>query len=419
MSVVSPSAGPLAGLRVLELGSFIAGPFAGQLLGDYGADVLKVESPGSGDPMRHWGVERDGESLWWPAIARNKRSVAIDLRAERGRDVIRRLAANCDVVLENFRPGRLDDWGLGFADLSALNPRLIVVHVSGYGLNGPRAADAGFGSIGEAMGGIRFTTGEPDRRAARTGISLGDSLAAVFAVIGTLAAVHERTRSGRGQEVDVAIYEAVAALMESTMADYEVGGVLRTRTGSVLPGVAPSNIYPCADGSEIVIAGNADAVFRRLCAAMGRDELADDPRYRDHAARGEHMAALDEEIERWSRTLAPDEVLETLARFGVPAGKIFTAADMLADEQYAARDMVLRLERTVGGRVPMPGIVPKYTRTPGGVRNVGPRLGEHTREILAAHAGVDDGEWNALVAEGLVEDATLAAVSGGVDGGAA
>ncbi len=282
-----PSA--LDGLRVLELGSFIAGPFAGQLLGDLGADVIKVEPPETGDPMRRWGVLDGGRSLWWPAIARNKRSVAVNLRDERGRDVVRRLAAHVDVVLENFKPGTLERWGLGYDALAAVNPAVVLVHVSGYGQTGPRAHEPGFGAIGEAVGGVRFTTGEPDRPPARTGISLGDSLAALFAVIGTLTALHERSRSGRGQEVDVAIAEAVFALMESTVADFELGGVTRTRNGGVLKGVAPSNAYPTSDDRDVVIAANADAVFARLCDAMDRPELATDARYAEHEARGAHQ----------------------------------------------------------------------------------------------------------------------------------
>ena len=341
--MVSSDRGPLHGLRVLELGSFIAGPFAGQLLGDYGADVIKIESPGDGDPMRRWGINRDGQSLWWPAIARNKRSVAIDMRSPEGRALVRRIAGAL-----RHRAGELPARPAGRMGArlrrssAADNPAIIVVHVSGYGQTGPRAGDAGFGSIGEAMGGIRFTTGSPDRPPSRSGISLGDSLAAMFAVIGSLAALAERNRTGRGQEVDVAIYEAVAALMESVLADYEIGGVLRTRTGSVLTGVAPSNVYTSADGVDIVLAANADTVYRRLCAAMGQPELADDPRYREHGARGANMAELDETIGAWSATLTADELLATLAAHGVPAGKIFTAADMLTDAQFAARDMILR-----------------------------------------------------------------------------
>jgi len=394
--------GPLVGLRVLELGSFIAGPFAGQLLGDYGAEVIKVETPGQGDPMRTWGVTHQGQGLWWPAIARNKRSVAVDMRHEAGRKLIRRLAARVDVVLENFRPGRLDEWGLGFGELQRCNPSIIVVHVSGFGQTGPRAADAGFGSIGEAMGGIRATTGEPDRLPARCGISLGDALAGLFAVVGTLAALAERHASGRGQEVDVAIYEAVAALMESTLADYEVAGVTRSRTGGVLPGVAPANAYPTSDGSDILIAGNADSVFVRLCDAMGRRELATDPRFAGHSARGRNMEELDRLIADWTRTHQADAVLTLLSSHGVPAGRVYTPSDMVVDPHYAARAMVVRAASRAGYQVPMPGVVPKFSRTPGGVADVGPTLGEHTRTVLRELAGVGDAEWSSLVAQGTV-----------------
>jgi formyl-CoA transferase/succinyl-CoA--D-citramalate CoA-transferase len=394
--------GPLEGVRVLELGSFIAGPFAGQLLGDYGAEVIKIEPPGEGDPMRRWGITKDGQSLWWPAIARNKRSVAIDLRAAEGRALVRRVAANCDIVLENFRPGRLDEWGLGYQDLAAANQGVILVHVSGFGQTGPRAGDAGFGSIGEAMGGIRYTTGSPDRAPARAGVSLGDALAGLFAVIGSLAALAERSRTGRGQEVDVAIYEAVAALMESVLADYEIGGVLRGRSGSVLPGVAPSNVYTSADGVDIVLAANADSVFRRLCEAMGQPELKDDPRYREHGARGANMAELDEVISAWAATRDARELLDVLAAHGIPAGRIFTAADMLTDAHYAARDMIIRLASRVRPDAPMLGIVPKFSRTPGVVDTPGPELGAHTRQVLTELAHVDDEEWLTLAAAGLV-----------------
>ncbi len=392
----------MVGLRVLELGSFIAGPFAGQLLGDYGAEVIKVETPGQGDPMRAWGITRQDQSLWWPAIARNKRSVAVDLRRSAGRDLIRRMATRVDVVLENFRPGRLDEWGLGYEDLQSRNPGIIVVHVSGFGQTGPRAGEAGFGSIGEAMGGIRATTGDPDRPPARCGISLGDALAALFAVVGTLAAVEERHTSGRGQEVDVAIYEAVAALMESTLADFEVAGVTRRRTGGVLPGVAPANSYPTSDGSDILIAGNADSVFARLCVAMGRPELADDPRFADHAGRGRHMDELDALIAEWTRAQQSDAVLALLTSHGVPAGRVYTPADVMVDPHYAARSMVVRAASRAGYEVPMPGIVPKFSRTPGAVADVGPRLGEHTALVLRELAGVGDVEWSTLVAEGTV-----------------
>lgn len=367
--------GPLAGVRVLELGSFIAGPFAGQLLADYGAEVIKVEPPGKGDAMRRWGHTLEGESLWWPTIARGKRSIVLDLRDPAAREVLRELTTEVDVVLENFRPGLLAEWGLDHATLSRANPGLVMVHVSGYGQTGPKASEAGFGSIGEAMGGIRHTTGDPDRPPARSGVSLGDSLAALFAVIGTLAALHERSASGRGQEVDVAIYEAVAALMESTLADHALVGVTRGRSGPTLPGVAPSNVYPTSDGSGVIVAANADPVFGRLVKAMGRAELATDPRFADHQARGHHAAELDAIIGEWTATLPAPALLETLAAAGVPAGQIYTAAEMLADDHYRARDMVLHLTSGAGREVPSIGIVPKFSRSVPPVPSPGPALG--------------------------------------------
>jgi formyl-CoA transferase/succinyl-CoA--D-citramalate CoA-transferase len=394
--------GPLDGITVLELGGFIAGPFAGQLLADYGATVIKIEPPGAGDPMRRWGVTRDGDSLWWPAIARNKKSVAIDVRRAEGAELVRRMARRADVVLENFRPGAMKSWGLDYETLSASSPSLVMAHVSGYGQSGPRSAAAGFGAIGEAMGGIRHTTGEPDRPAARSGISLGDALAGLFATLGVLAALHERERSGRGQEVDVAIYEAVLALMESTMADYEVGGVVRGRTGGVLPGVAPSNAYPCADGAEVVIAANADGVFARLCDAIGRPELADDDRFATHLGRGDHMAELDDLLAAWTAQRPGDEVIAVLEAAGVPVGRIYTAADMLHDAHFLARDMVLRHRAPQGWEVPMAGIVPKFSRTPGAVDHTGPRLGEDTLAVLTELAGVTDTELAELSEAGVI-----------------
>jgi succinyl-CoA---D-citramalate CoA-transferase len=398
--------GPLAGTRVLEMGSLIAGPFAGQLLGDYGAEVIKIEPVEEGDPMRRWGKTIDGQSLWWPAIARNKRSVAMNLRDPEGQELVRSLAARCDIVIENFRPGTLGKWGLDYARLSAINPAIIVVHVSGFGQTGPRSTEAGFGSVGEAVGGIRFTTGDPNHLPSRTGISLGDSLAAMFAVIGALAAFAARQASGRGQEVDVAIYEAVAALMESTMADYERGGVLRTRTGSILPGVAPSNVYTCADGADIVIAANADSVFRRLSQAMGRDELASDPRFADHASRGENAPELDAQIQAWCRGRESAALLKILADNGVPAGKIYTAPDMISDAHYLARDMVLRPDGPYGPLGPMTGIVPKFVGTPGQARSVGPELGQDTRTVLKDLVGLNDQQISDLLRRGLIREPT-------------
>jgi crotonobetainyl-CoA:carnitine CoA-transferase CaiB-like acyl-CoA transferase len=397
------SHGPLAGIRVLELGSFIAGPFAGQLLGDYGAEVIKVEPPGTGDAMRTWGVNRNGASLWWPAIARNKKSVAIKLHDARGQDLVRQLAAQSDVVLENFRPGTLKRWDLDYERLRELNPRIVVIHVSGFGQSGPYYSDAGFGSVAEAVGGIRFTTGEPDRPPSRAGISLGDSLASLFAVIGTLASLVERGSSDRGQEVDVAIYEAVFALMESTVTDFASAGVTRTRTGSTLAGVAPANIYPTADGRMLVVAANADSVFRRLVAAMEQPELADDARFRTHELRGQHAAEIDELIAQWTSARSAAEVSLVLRENGVPVGQINDAKAILENPHFAARDMILWHDLPGQGRTPMNGVVPKFGRTPGGVESVGPALGQHTREVLGQLCGIDDDAFSKLEAEGVIQ----------------
>ncbi|MEG3596454.1 MAG: CaiB/BaiF CoA-transferase family protein [Actinomycetota bacterium] len=381
--------GPLTGIRVLELGSFIAGPFAGQLLGDYGAEVIKIEPPKVGDPMRKWGhCDPNGHSYWWPAIARNKHSVAINLRSDEGREIVRRLALQSDVVLENFTPGRLSEWQLGYSDLAKENPGLIMTHVSGFGQTGPRATDPGFGSIGEAMGGIRHTTGWPDRQSTRAGISLGDAIASLFAVIGTMAALNERQRSGKGQEVDVAIYEAVFALMESTIADFELGGHIRGRTGSILPGVAPSNVYPTADGANVLIAGNADAIFRRICEAMQQPALADDPRYVDHEHRGTNQEELDDLIGAWTATFLVDDLEALLDSHAIPYGRIFTAPDMLSDPQFAARKLIKRYEDEVlGQEVPMAAPVPMFSRTPAVIASTGPELGQHTEQVLQEVAG--------------------------------
>jgi formyl-CoA transferase len=392
---------PLAGVRVLEIGAFIAGPFAGQLLGDLGADVVKIEPPGPGDIMRRYGVCVDSRSLWWPQIARNKRSVAIDLRDARGRDLARRIAERCDVVLENFKPGTLAGWGLDYATLARANPALVLVHVSGFGQTGPRSAEPGFGSIGEAMGGIRHTTGDPDRPPARTGVSIGDSLAGLFAVVGTLAALNERSRSGRGQEVDVAIYEAVMALMESTVADYELAGETRTRSGGMLRGVAPANAYPTLDDRDVVIAGNADAVFARLCAAMEREDLA--RAYASHEARAAHQVALDEEIAAWTATRTADDLVARLRAHDVPVGLINRAPELATDPHITAREMIVRLAAGFGADVPMTGVVPKLSRTPGAIRSVGPALGQHTDEVLRDLAGCTPAEIAALRDGGVVE----------------
>jgi crotonobetainyl-CoA:carnitine CoA-transferase CaiB-like acyl-CoA transferase len=400
--VTSKTEGPLAGIRVLELGSFVAGPFAGQLLGDMGAEIIKIESPEPGDPMRRWGVLLDGRSIWWSALARNKRLVAVDLRRAEGRAVVRRLALTCDVVLENFTPGRLEDWGLSYDELSRGNPRLVMTRVSGFGQTGPRAGEPGFGSIGEAMGGLRELTGPPDRPPARASVSMGDQISGLFAAFGTLAALRQVERDGRGQVVDVALYEAVFALMESLVADYELTGDVRTRSGGTLPGVAPSNAYPTADGRMVMIAANADPIFTRLTAAMGRPELATDPRYSSHVARGSRMDEIDEIVSSWTRALDFETIDKILEDAAVPHGLIYRAPDMLDDPQYLARDTIERVHDAVLGHdVPMANVVPRLSRTPGTIRWPGAGVGAHTHEVLA-ELGLDDAQRQALVDQGVI-----------------
>lgn len=394
---------PLDDVRVVELGQLLAGPFCGQLLGDFGADVVKVEDPGRGDPMRQWGREKaHGRSLWWPVVARNKRSVTCDLRSAEGQDLVRRLVARSDVLLENFRPGTLERWGLAPEQLWENNPRLVVTRVTGFGQNGPYAPRAGYGSIGEAMGGIRYVTGEPDRAPSRAGVSLGDSLAATFACLGTLVALHQRDRTGQGQVVDSAIYEAVLALMESLVPEWQVAGYQRERTGSVLPNVAPSNVYPTADGEAVLVAANQDTVFRRLAAAMGVPGLADDDRYATHGARGAHMEELDAAIAGWTAGHRADDLLETLAVAGVPAGRIYRAQDMLADPHFAARGSIVRVAHPEFGDLAMQDVFPRLSATPGRVRHPGPELGEHNEEVYRGLLGLDTEEIARLQDQGVI-----------------
>lgn len=380
------NSGPLDGITVLELGGFIAGPFGGQLLGDYGARVIKIEPP-VGDPIRTWGVLDEGTSLWWHGLARNKESVVLDLRDAADRETAAQLCVSVDIVVENFAPGRLAEWGLDYAALSAVNPRLIMVHVSGYGQDGPRAKDRGFGSVAEAMGGLRYLTGYPDRPPVRVGISIGDAISGMFAVIGALAALRERDVSGCGQEVDVALYESVFALSESQLADWEVAGVRRQRSGSTLPGVAPSNVYTSADGRELLIAANADGPFQRLCEAMGVPELAADERFATHQARGAHSVEIDGIVQRWVGSQPLERTEAALDERGIPRGRIYTPADMLADPQYAAREMVARVPVAgAAGSVPMTGVVPKFSRTPGSIRFGGVELGRDTERVRTEFA---------------------------------
>jgi formyl-CoA transferase len=394
---------PLDDVRVIEIGQLLAGPFCGQLLGDFGAEVIKLEDPGKGDPMRQWGREKPhGKSLWWPVVARNKKSVTCNLRTAAGQDLVRRLVAEADVLLENFRPGTLERWGLAPEQLWEINPRLVVTRVTGFGQSGPYAPRAGYGSIGEAMGGIRYVTGDPDRQPSRAGVSLGDSLAATYAALGTLVALHQRDRSGRGQVVDSAIYEAVLAMMESLVPEWQVAGYQRERTGAVLPNVAPSNVYPTADGETILIAANQDTVFRRLAEAMGRPELADDERYATHGARGVSMAELDELIAQWTAEQPAAGLLELLEEHGVPAGRIYRARDMLADPHFAARESIVRVPHPQFGDLAMQNVFPRLSETPGRVRHPGPELGEHNDDVYRGLLKLSDGELETLRADGVV-----------------
>jgi succinyl-CoA---D-citramalate CoA-transferase len=384
------------------MGTLIAGPFCGQILGDFGADVVKLEDPKSGDPMRQWGRSLPkGHSPWWPVIGRNKRSMTLNLRSDEGQAIARRLIAGADVLIENFRPGTMEKWGLSYESLAKENPGLIMARVSGFGQTGPYAERVGYGLIGEAMGGLRAITGEPDRPPARAGISIGDSLAATHAVMGILMALHARRASGRGQVVDAAIYESVLAMMENLITEYDITGYVRERSGSILPGIAPSNVYPAAGGQMILIGGNGDAIFARLAKVMGRPELAEDPRYVTHAARGQNQAELDALIGAWTQTRSLDGLLTLLEEAGVPCGRVYQAPDMLADPQFQARDSVVSVEHPVFGRIRMQNAFPKLSDTPGEVRWPGPALGEHTEAVLAG-LGYDAPAVTALRARGVV-----------------
>lgn len=383
--------GPLAGIKVLELGTLIAGPFAARMMAEFGADVIKVESADGGDPIRAWRVLHQGTSLWWYVQARNKRSITLNLKDSRAQEIARRLALDADVVIENYRPGVLEKWGLGYEQLKALNPATIMVRLSGYGQSGPMRDKPGFGAIGESMGGIRFVSGHPDRPPVRIGISIGDSIAALHGVIGALMALRHRdatggrwdgTRGGEGQMVDVALYEAVFNLMESTVPEYDRAGLVRARTGGALPGIVPSNTYSCADGQAIVIAGNGDAIFRRLMLAIGREDLANDPALARNDGRVPRTQEIDAAIQAWCSGRDIDAALAALDAADVPVSKIYSVADMFGDPQFAARAMIERHALSDGTPLAVPAVTPKLSATPGGTRWLGPRLGEHTDEVL-------------------------------------
>jgi formyl-CoA transferase len=377
----SPAAGPLAGLKVLELGQLIAGPFAGKTLADFGAEVIKVEPPGTGDPLRQWRLLHQGESVWWQVQSRNKKSVTLDLRQETDRAIARQLAAEADVLIENFRPGLMEDWGLGYETLAAANPRLIMLRISGYGQSGPYRDLPGFAVVAEAMGGLRHLMGEPGRPPVRAGVSLGDTLAALHGVIGVLLALQARQKTGRGQVVDVALYESVFNCMESLLPEYSAFGAVREPAGSALPGIAPSNAYRCADG-QVVIGGNGDSIFKRLMAAIGREDLGQDPLLSGNAGRAARVDELDAAITAWTVQRPVAEVLATLQAARVPVGRIYTARDIAEDPHYRARGMIERIVTASGLALDVPGVVPKLSDTPGAIRSLAPGLGEHNTELL-------------------------------------
>ena len=383
----SNNAQALAGLKVVELGQLIAGPFASKLLGEFGADVVKIEPPGTGDPLRKWRVLKDDTSLWWHVQTRNKRSLALDLRSEEGQEIVRRLVDEADIVIENFRPGTLEKWGLGWETLSERNPGLIMVRISGYGQTGPYRDRPGFGVIGEAMGGLRYLSGHPDQPSVRVGISIGDSLSALYGVIGALLALQERHRSGQGQYIDVALYESVFAMMESLIPEYDGADVIREPSGSALPGITPSNAYPCAckesaGGEYVLIAGNGDSIFKRLMTAIGRQDLADDPRFAHNDGRSRHAELIDGAIADWTRQHQRDYVLDVLESAHVPVGYPYTAKDIVADPHYLAREMIETIRLGDGESLKVPGVLPKLSRTPGRIEGGGPALGQHTQDVL-------------------------------------
>ncbi len=392
--------GPLEGLRVVEMGQLIAGPFCGQLLGDMGAEIIKVEPPGSGDPMRVWG--RGDDPLWWEVVARNKKSVSADLRVADGQALVRRLIATADILIENFRPGTLEKWGMGPDVLHADTPGLIIVRVSGYGQTGPYAGRAGFGGIGEAMGGWRAIVGDPDRPASRMGVSIGDSLAATYGCMGALAALRHRDRTGEGQVVDSSLYESVLQVMESLVPEYAASGYVRERSGSVLPGIAPSNIYPCLDG-EYLIGANQDTVFGRLCTAMGRPDLASDPRYVSHIARGKNQLELDRLIADWTRTLTIAALEALMIEHGVPAGKLYRPQDMLDDPHFKAREAIIDVPHERWGTLRMQNVFPKLSKTPGSVRRVAPAtVGQDNDAIYGEILGMTPDDIAELSARGVI-----------------
>ena len=391
---------PLQGIKVVEMGQLIAGPFASKMLGEFGADVVKIEPPGVGDPLRKWRKLKDGTSLWWHVQSRNKRSLSLDLKAAEGQDIARQLIAEADVLVENFRPGTLEEWGLGWEALAEINPRLIMLRISGYGQTGPYRDRPGFGVIGEAMGGLRHLSGYPGQAPVRVGVSIGDSLSSLYGVIGVLLALQERQRSGLGQSIDVALYESVFAMMESLVPEYDAFGYVREPAGSALPGITPSNSYPCNDGRYVLIAGNGDSIFKRLMTLIERPELGDDPRYAHNDGRSQHAELIDAAIAEWTQQRGRDEVIAALNEVRVPAGFPYSAADIVADPHYLARQMIEQVQ-TSAGPLKVPGVLPKLSRTPGRLGGGGPALGEHTDDLLAG-LGLSDAQVSGLRERGII-----------------
>jgi len=403
MTEKKESAGPLAGIKVLELGTLIAGPFCSRMLAEFGAEVIKIESPEGGDPIRQWRVLKDGTSLWWSVQARNKKSVTLNMKDARGQDIARRLALDADIIIENYRPGVLEKWGLGFEDLKQINPATIMVRLSGYGQTGPMKDQPGFGAIGESMGGLRYVSGHPDRPPVRIGISIGDSVAALHGVIGAMMALRHRDvtggrwngesgagcAAGQGQMVDVALYEAVFNMMESLVPEYDHAGVVRERTGGALPGIVPSNTYTSRDGENIVIAGNGDAIFKRLMLAIGRQDMADDPQLARNDGRVPRTAEIDDAIQAWCGAQTTEQALAVLKAADVPVGKIYSVRDMMTDPQFLARRMFEQHTFADGTPIKLPAITPKLSATPGETKWLGPNLGEHSAEVLRT-LGYDD-----------------------------
>ena len=382
MRIPQLTPGALAGLRVVEMGQLIAGPFAGKTLGDFGADVIKIEAPGAGDPLRNWRLIQDGTSVWWQVQSRNKRSIALDLRNPEGQRIARELIAKADVLIENFRPGTMESWGMSYEALSQDNPGLVMLRISGYGQTGPYRDLPGFGAIGEAMGGLRHLTGEPGHVPVRCGISIGDTLAALHGTVGVLTALyHRKVNGGQGQVIDVALTEAVFNVMESLVPEYSAFGAVREPAGSALPGIAPSNAYRCSDG-VVLVAGNGDSIFKRLMQTIGRDDLGNDPALADNAGRVARVEELDRAIAAWTVGRSVDEVLSQLGEARVPAGRVYTARDIVEDPHYRARDMILKQQTRNGHELEVPGVVPKLLGTPGSIRSSAPNLGDDTDAVL-------------------------------------